>query len=142
MSYSVLSVTTSAGTLTVELGNQNSITFDSPNGGAGTPGAAVRTPRTFYGFLEHGRAPGDWDSADPTNKSGGHHVSALSFAAGVITVTQAGVNDDGGEHDVASWTTAVTVDGASNLVVDGFGVAARQTIPLAGLSAISLTEGA
>ncbi|HEX5247804.1 MAG TPA: hypothetical protein VFW41_11815 [Gaiellaceae bacterium] len=49
--FSQLSVTTSAGTTTVPLGNENTITIDSPGGPPGTPAAAIRTPHTFRSFL-------------------------------------------------------------------------------------------
>lgn len=86
-----------------------------------------------------------------------HRVSGLSYAAGVVTVTETSHNfsnvptanlTSGVVHSrpvtdsVATKTTAVTVDSNSKLVIDGHGVAAFQTIPLAGISAISLIEAA
>lgn len=142
MAYSQLSVTTSAGTTTAMLGNQNSITIDSPSGPSGLA-AAIRVPHVFAGFAENGVAPGGFGASDPTNRTS-TRVKALSYAAGVITVTlgPAKVFYAGGGwiDDGPTQTTTVTVDDASGLAIDGFGIAARQTIPLSGLSAISLTE--
>jgi hypothetical protein len=135
--YTQLSVTTAAGTTTVQLGNNNSLTIDSPGGGVGTPAAAIRTPHTFAGFLQYGPID-DHYAAGKTYPPGFHRVSGLSYAGGVVTVTEAGT--PGVSSDPWTKATPVTVDDASNVVVDGGGVAAYQTIPLKGISAISLTE--
>lgn len=152
MAYSTLSVTAAAGTTTRELGNFNSIIIDSPNGPPGSPGAAIRTPHTFVGFAQNGDTPddrGNLSGGDRTNRTRSR-VSALSYADGVITVTEAvgkwlvtsSDPTSGGFDDVGSWTTEVTVDDDSNLVVDGFGIAPCGPVSLDGLSAISLSEGA
>jgi hypothetical protein len=146
-----LSVTTTAGTTTVTLGNGNKITIDSPGGAVGTPAAAIRTPHTFAGFKQWGpNRVGVPVVAYVTELAGGiypagRRVSGLSYAAGVITVSEAGTptaTHPSYPNDPWAKTTNVSVDDASNLVIDGGGLAPYETISLKGLSAISLTEAA
>lgn len=150
--FTQMSLTTTAGTTTVELGNENTITIDSPGGPVGSPAAEIRTPHTFAGFAQYGgRRAGvlgyqylgeTFDLICPDNF---RRVSALSYADGTVTVTEAGTPQaTHPSYPGNTWTTttAVPVDDASNLVIEGGGIAAHQMIPLKGLSAISLTEAA
>jgi hypothetical protein len=156
--FTTLSVTTSAGTATVKLGNESKIRIDSPNGPAGTPAAASRTPHEFVGFLQFGpnRRDEEYEFSGKLYPAGQFkRVSGLSYAAGVITVTETGhaftnvpaANLASGavrDHSVTdpAWTktTNVSVANASTLVFDGVGPGPNSPIPLAGLSAISLVE--
>lgn len=156
--FTQLSVTTAAGTTTVKLGNESKIVIDSPNGPAGTPAAAGRTLHEFVGFLEVGpnRRDEEYEFFGKRYPPGQFkRVSGLSYAGGVITVTETGhafgnvpaANLTSGAvrrhpvtDPVSTHTTNVSVDNASMLVFDGFGPGPNSPIPLAGISAISLTE--